>query len=324
MNDQEFMRFATLYLENAIDDKDLELLNRELSNSPDRVRQFNDLRLLTGLIHEHGQSVEEPKLRPPEPIPPLPVVASSYVNRTGLAAALGLAIGVLMTCAVWAATKPSLPEILTLLHESFESGPPPDVTGFPVEPEVWSGDFSEVVTEHEGVTPYDGTHMLRFLRTDFDGKSSPVGRRADVHRVVDLHSLGSVLATNEAVVSVESVFRSLPFNEAERHQCQISVYALSELPGTPVEWREVHDKKGGLADVILASSRRKLRLSPSGIGWRKCGAELRVSADARFLYLGFHIMDKSAAPGDEPPAVAIEGQFLDDVRVTLARRTSLQ
>ncbi|MDP6720433.1 MAG: FecR domain-containing protein, partial [Pirellulaceae bacterium] len=34
------------------------LLNRDLANSPDRVRQFNDLRLVTGLINEHGRAVE--------------------------------------------------------------------------------------------------------------------------------------------------------------------------------------------------------------------------------------------------------------------------
>ena len=58
MNDEEFLRLTTLYLENAIDDGDLDLLNHELANSPDRVRQFNDLRLLTGLIREHGRAVE--------------------------------------------------------------------------------------------------------------------------------------------------------------------------------------------------------------------------------------------------------------------------
>ncbi|MDA7893755.1 FecR family protein [bacterium] len=58
MNDEKFLRLTTLYLEDAIGTGDLESLNRELSNSPDRVRQFNDLRLLTGLIHEHGRAVE--------------------------------------------------------------------------------------------------------------------------------------------------------------------------------------------------------------------------------------------------------------------------
>ncbi|MCP4192770.1 MAG: iron dicitrate transport regulator FecR, partial [Planctomycetaceae bacterium] len=47
MNDEEFLCLTTLYLEDAIDTGGLELLNRELASSPDRVRQFNDLRLVT-------------------------------------------------------------------------------------------------------------------------------------------------------------------------------------------------------------------------------------------------------------------------------------
>ncbi|TWT81318.1 FecR protein [Planctomycetes bacterium CA13] len=58
MNDEQFLRLTTLYLEEAIDACDLDLLNRDLANSPDRVRQFNDLRLLAGLINEHGYAVE--------------------------------------------------------------------------------------------------------------------------------------------------------------------------------------------------------------------------------------------------------------------------
>jgi len=58
MNDKEFLRLTTLYLEDAIDAGDLDLLNRDLANSLDRVRQFNDLRLVTGLINEHGRTVE--------------------------------------------------------------------------------------------------------------------------------------------------------------------------------------------------------------------------------------------------------------------------
>jgi|GEM_PF-379107 len=58
MKHEEFLHLTTLYLEDAIDAADLELLNRELARSPDRVQQFNDLRLVTGLIKEHGCPVE--------------------------------------------------------------------------------------------------------------------------------------------------------------------------------------------------------------------------------------------------------------------------
>lgn len=65
MNDEDFLRLITLYLEDAITGVDLEVLNRELANSPDRVRQFNDLRLLTGLINEHGRTNESGNMSGP-------------------------------------------------------------------------------------------------------------------------------------------------------------------------------------------------------------------------------------------------------------------
>ncbi|EMI41329.1 FecR domain-containing protein [Rhodopirellula sp. SWK7] len=59
MNDIEFQRLTTLYLEGALEENELEKLGHELDRSPARVRQFNDVRLLTGLIHEHGQNTSE-------------------------------------------------------------------------------------------------------------------------------------------------------------------------------------------------------------------------------------------------------------------------
>lgn len=55
MTDEEFQHLTTLYLEDAIDGTELELLNHELARSTERVLQFNDLRLLAGLISEHGR-----------------------------------------------------------------------------------------------------------------------------------------------------------------------------------------------------------------------------------------------------------------------------
>lgn len=74
MNDKRFLHLSTLYLEGAINDYDLDLLNRELADSPERVRQFNDLRLLTGLINEHGYAVE--------PDAPANLAANGLLNKS--------------------------------------------------------------------------------------------------------------------------------------------------------------------------------------------------------------------------------------------------
>ena len=56
MTDDEFRQLATRYLEDALDEDEVRRLNRELGGSPERVSEFNDLRLLAGLIREHGRT----------------------------------------------------------------------------------------------------------------------------------------------------------------------------------------------------------------------------------------------------------------------------
>jgi hypothetical protein len=63
MTDENFQHLVVLYLEDAIDAHELKSLRAELDRSPERVRQFNDLRLMTGLIYEHGQDSGEPQSR---------------------------------------------------------------------------------------------------------------------------------------------------------------------------------------------------------------------------------------------------------------------
>lgn len=85
MNDNEFLHLITLYLEDAIQADDLESLNRELANSPDRVRLFNDVRQLTGLIHEHGrnsESANSANLTTHNPVQDPPTDSPTLVIRT--------------------------------------------------------------------------------------------------------------------------------------------------------------------------------------------------------------------------------------------------
>ena len=52
MTDNQFRELVTLYCEGVLDAEGIEQLNRELASSPDRVRAFNDLRLLMGALPE--------------------------------------------------------------------------------------------------------------------------------------------------------------------------------------------------------------------------------------------------------------------------------
>lgn len=250
-------------------------------------------------------------------------VISAFFSRPVFAAAAGLMIGVFCTSAIWAASESGRQKILTLVHESFESGAAPEVTGIPLTPEIWSGDFTEVVTKQDGVSPQHGDHMLRFLRADHEGKENPVGYVGDLYRVIDLHGYELILANDDAVASVESAFGSLPFDEPGRFVCGVAIYALSTLPSGADEWKRLLETHNNLNEESLATAHRWVSLSHTGTQWQTARAELRLPTESRFLVIAIHVSDRSAIqPNGEPPAVEFSGQFLDDVRVVLCRRSS--
>ncbi|MDF1756184.1 MAG: hypothetical protein P1U89_25580 [Verrucomicrobiales bacterium] len=252
----------------------------------------------------------------------IPVIAA-FLSRPLFAAAAGLLIGVFCTSAIWAATGSGRQKIFNLLHESFESGNPPEVTGIPIETGMWGGDFTEIVTATEGVSPRHGERMLKFLRADHKGKKNPVGYVGDLYRVIDLRGHESILENDDAVVSVESAFCSIPFAEPDRFVCGLGIYALSSLPSGNDSWKNWPLFETRLSEESLATAQRWISLSPSGLEWQKGRAELRLPTESRYLLVVIHLSDRSAIlPSGEPPAVEFTGQFIDDVRITLKRRSS--
>ena len=116
------------------------------------------------------------------------------------AAAAGLVIGLFCASVAWAYVAPSLGKAITLLQESFESGPAPLGTGVPVVVGVWSGDYSEIMGEQQGVRPASGGRMLRFLRGDYEGRSIPSSHSSDVFRLVDVRPFKREFARSRAHV----------------------------------------------------------------------------------------------------------------------------
>lgn len=325
------------YLDGCISEADLESLNLLLESDSEaraRFRSFavldeglRDLAALPAMDSpDETTSTTQPSLvSDPTLLDRKGKVLSGFFSRPLLSAVAGLVIGVFCTSVMWAASESGRRKILSLLHESFESGAAPQVTGIPTQPETWTGDFTEVVSEKDGVLPVHGRRMLQFLRADHEGKASKVGYIGDLYRVVDLRSYESDLAHDDAVVSVEAGFRSVPFEDPERFQCGISIYAVSAMPSGTEEWKALFETHGKLMEDSLATAQRWIFLDPMVSDWQRARTELRVPMEARYLVIGIRISDRDAirADGEEPPAVAFSGQFVDDVRVVLSRVPSL-
>lgn len=81
--------------------------------------------------------------------------------------------------------------------------------GWPTSPlDVWKGDWSSIVTAENGIVPYDGTQMLKFLGTDFtsDFQSGGGSVGCQVQQVIDLSSYKTLIETGNATLNASAYF----------------------------------------------------------------------------------------------------------------------
>lgn len=249
------------------------------------------------------------------------------------AAAAGLVIGLCSATIGWGYVGSYAGKAVTLLQDSFESGPPPEVTGVPVVPGVWSGDYSAVVGEYHGVRPASGQKMLRFLRADYEGKLRHDGYIADAYRIIDLRGTALAVGRGDACVAVEARFRALPEPKLGRVSCSVTIHALDTLPD-PDERQEffsraregismplADDQKAGA--TILATATRHEVLESADDSWQTVRSELRVPPGSRYFVVHLHEWLMDSRGPREPQPVEFDGLFVDDVRVTLTHRPPL-
>jgi len=233
------------------------------------------------------------------------------------AAAAGIVLGMFCTSMVFAYVGPSLGKVMTLLQESFESGPAPLVTGVPIEAGKWSGDYTEVVGEQRGVKPESGKKMLRFLRADFEGKPQAAGSAAgDIYRLVDVRPYRKEFSDGGAVAQLSAVFNAFEFPANEAYGCSISLFALdaeTAMNGSTRSGQTLNTESLAMA----RNSRLKLDRDPAT--WQRLNGELRLPPNTDFLLIHISLSHASIAQRK----ATFDGHYLDDVRLTLTRRAPL-
>lgn len=315
------------YLSGTISDAEFGRLQSLLRESPEARAQLRDLSMVDAKFQE--MAAADPEILGLLTAPAVrPLRGSWFTWRPLTAAAAGLAIGLFSASMVWGYVVPYAMRAITLVQESFESGPAPSVSGMPVEPGRWSGDFSEIVGEFRGVKPAQGRKMLRFIRADYEGKPARDGYVADLFRIIDLRGSDLDVARGDACISVEARFRSLPESDRGRLRCGVTVYALDALP----EAGERHDfflkrRDGVLIDgvgasnagpTILATAARHENLATDS--WQVTRSELRVPPGTRYFMIHLHesLMDPQGRQSPQP--VEFAGLFVDDIRVMLTHQ----
>jgi hypothetical protein len=218
---------------------------------------------------------------------------------------------------VFAYVAPSLGKVITLLRESFESGPAPLVIGVPLEPGKWSGDYSEVVAQL-GVRPASGEKMLRFLRGDYEGRDIPSSHSSDVFRLVDVRPFRREFADGGAVVQLTAVFNALPFPADESFNATLTLFALdASLVGN-----EIVKGENVLSVESLAFSRSsRVGMDRDPATWQKVSNELRLPPSTEFLMVRMGMSNNTKFKDKRRDRFA--GHFADNVQLVIARRPEI-
>lgn len=237
--------------------------------------------------------------------------------RTLTSAAAGVVFGLFSATLVWAYVVPLSGKPVTVLDESFESASAPVVTRVPLKPDVWRGDYAEVVGDEQDVKPEAGQHMLRFLRAELGGKPRAMGGHiADVYRLIDLRGHRQVFIDGGAVMQASASVNAMAFPENERFGCAISIYAL-DADSVPDSASYIGTALENDANAMARSSRTKLDRDPAH--WQRLSTEMRLPANTEFLVVRLHINQLFESDGSS----VFTGSYVDDVRVTLTRRSPL-
>ena len=250
-----------------------------------------------------------------------PVVATStrwQGWRPLTAAAAGLVIGLFSASMVFGFGARSVEKVISLLQESFESGPAPLVTGIPQEVNLWSGDYSEIVEKYEGVKPAQGTKMARVLRSDYDGKtSSKPSKQGDLMRVVDVRPFLREANGGEVVMTMSALFNAAPFPEAERHEGAVYLYALGQLGST---------EESLLEDALAHSHGGCRSLDRDPATWQRASARLLLPPGTERVLLKVSFTPVPASGKNLsllPDHITFAGHFVDDVRTSVNIRKSV-
>ncbi|MSU28258.1 MAG: hypothetical protein EXS27_10150 [Pedosphaera sp.] len=318
MNNPESLIAA--YLDGALSDTERAALNTWLKADAANLRRFTEAVMFEQEIRTASHATAEQRAAADfDPAIVQLNPRSRWLQwRPLAAAAAGLVLGLFCASVAWAYVAPSLGKVITLLQESFESGPAPSVTGVPIEPGRWSGDYSEIVSEQEGVKPESGKKMLRFLRGDYEGRSIPSSHSSDVFRLVDVRPYRREFADGGAVVQLTAVFNAVPFSEDENFSATLTLFALdASLVGN-----EMVKAENVLSTESLAFSRSsKVVMDRDPATWQKVSNELRLPPGTEFLMLRIGMSNDTKSKDKRRDSFA--GHFADKVQLVIARRSEI-
>ncbi len=226
------------------------------------------------------------------------------------AAAAGIVFGMFCTSLVFGYSMPRMVErVLNLVNAGFEEPLAPLPDGIPLRFGVWSGDFSEIVGEQQGITPHEGQRMFRFLRSDSNDGFPARAYHGNMYQFIDIRPWREAISSGTAVVDWSAWFNCIREASGKPSKFEASMWAFAGEPSVVRKsWEEkVHQE--------LAYSTWRVVADDDPKTWQRVAGSLIVPPDTDFL-----VVELKATAADETPmngVVTFAGHYADDVRMVL-------
>jgi hypothetical protein len=214
------------------------------------------------------------------------------MQKTLVFVALTISLGLLQSAGPAAAIP------LSVANPSFETAEP--VQGFPSTFGDWGVDLSAIVLAENGITPFDGSNMLKFINTGILGGG---GDSADVGQAIDLTPHAALIAGG-ATVNASAYFNRVPGNAQTDTQFIIALRSfntnnvLAAFDGTTAS---------------TASASASLISDSNASTWEKLTAQLVLPTDTTFIIMymfGFENVSPNSSP-------ELDGHYADLVSASV-------
>lgn len=185
-----------------------------------------------------------------------------------------------------------------------------DVQGVPGQPGYWSGDLCEIVSAEQGITPYHGQGMLRFL-----GTSAPKDRPRYVTgasqqwQIIDLYDIREEVQAGYVSVEASAYFNRIASSQQDSEVQQgISIHAFK---GNIDETRKLWPHRSRHRTRCLES---EVRTDNDPATWERVDLTLHVPSQTDFLVIEI----RTALEGPKDQEIEqFEGHYADDLSIHL-------
>lgn len=242
-----------------------------------------------------------------------PEQGSRLLRRPLPAAVAGLVVGLLSASLTFGYVLPFLRSRVVLVDESFDSGPPPRVTGMSSVAGIWNGDYSRVVGVDQGVTPLRGSRMLHLLRADYEGKPEQGSSVADQWQLIDLRPYRADIAGGGVTARIVTSFNAAACPVGETYKGSFSLYALDARTAESLRPTDA----ASIVDASLAMSQKTdMPIDGDLRTWQSVGGELDLPVNTEYLMVRVGVAHATLEQRRED----FPGHYLDEVRLTLETR----